>query len=287
MYLQFLLSGISMGMLYALMAMGLILIVKAVGVLNFAHGQLFMLGGYITWMLKYQLGLSLFWVVVCGIILFALCGFLYMLSVYWPLRNSSWSVTFIISTLGASIALIEIVRVIWGIVPLTMDPIVKGELKVGGAYLNYQYLFIILVGGGLMLGVYLLFEKTFIGKIMQATAQDRYEANLIGIPTFLAIACTYMVSMCLSGIGGWLASPLFLVSQSLGSMAQKAFAGMVLGGFGSIRGAVIGCLIIGLIESFSMTITDSYKDAIVFLILIIVLVVKPTGLFGETVQDKA
>jgi Branched-chain amino acid ABC-type transport system, permease components len=122
---------------------------------------------------------------------------------------------------------------------------------------------------------------------MQATAQDRYAAELIGIPTVVAIACTYMISLTLSGVDGWLAAPLFLVSQSLGSMAQKAFAGIVLGGFGSVKGAIVGCLLIGLIESFSILITDSYKDAVVFLVLIIVLVVRPTGIFGEKIAEKA
>lgn len=276
-----------MGMLYALMAMGLILIVKAVGVLNFAHGQLFMLGGYITWMFTYQANLPLWGVILCAIITFAICGVAYMFSVYWPLRNSPWKVTVTISTLGASIALKEVVRLIWGSIPLTAEPIVPGVLRIGTAYLNYQYLFIIGIGGALMLGVYILFEKSFIGKIMQATAQDRYAAELIGIPTVVAIACTYMISMTLSGVGGWLAAPLFLVSQSLGSMAQKAFAGIVLGGFGSVKGAIVGCLLIGLIESFSILITDSYKDAVVFLVLIIVLVVRPTGIFGEKVAEKA
>ena len=146
---------------------------------------------------------------------------------------------------------------------------------------------VIVIGGGLMAFVYILFEKTFIGKIMQATAQDRYAANLIGIPTVVAIVCTYMISMSLSGVGGWLAAPLFLVSQSLGNLAQKAFAGIVLGGFGSIKGAVVGCLLIGLIESFSVLITDNYKDAIVFLVLIVVLVIRPTGIFGEKIAEKA
>jgi Branched-chain amino acid ABC-type transport system, permease components len=276
-----------MGMLYALMAMGLILIVKAVGVLNFAHGQLFMLGGYITWMFTYQANLPPGGVIICGIIAFALCGVAYMFAVYWPLKNSPWKVTVTISTLGASIALKELVRLIWGSIPLTASPIVEGVFRIGTAYLNYQYLFIIVIGAALMFGVYILFEKSFIGKIMQATAQDRYAAELIGIPTVVAIACTYMISLTLSGVGGWLAAPLFLVSQSLGSMAQKAFAGIVLGGFGSVKGAIVGCLLIGLIESFSILITDSYKDAVVFLVLIIVLVVRPTGIFGEKIAEKA
>ena len=276
-----------MGMLYALMAMGLILIVKAVGVLNFAHGQLFMLGSYLTFMLTHQWNLPLWGVVLCGIVVFAICGAAYMFSCYWPLRNSSWKVTVIISTLGASIALEELVRIIWGSNPLTMKPILEGTIYIGSAYLSYQYLFIILIGGGLMAFVYFLFEKSFIGKLMQATAQDRYAADLIGIPTIVAIVATYMISMCLSGTGGWLAGPLFLVSQSLSNFAQKAFAGIVLGGFGSVKGAIVGCILIGLIESFSVLITDSYKDAIVFLVLIVVLVVRPTGIFGEKIAEKA
>ena len=276
-----------MGMLYALMAMGLILIVKAVGVLNFAHGQLFMLGSYLTFMLTHQWNLPLWGVVLCGIVVFAICGAAYMFSCYWPLRNSPWKVTVIISTLGASIALEELVRIIWGSNPLTMKPILEGTIYIGSAYLSYQYLFIILIGGGLMAFVYFLFEKSFIGKLMQATAQDRYAADLIGIPTIVAIVATYMISMCLSGTGGWHAGPLFLVSQSLSNFAQKAFAGIVLGGFGSVKGAIVVCILIGLIESFSVLITDSYKDAIVFLVLIVVLVVRPTGIFGEKIAEKA
>lgn len=287
MIIQLIISGLSMGVLYAMMAMGLILIVKAVGVLNFAHGQLFMLGAYLTWWLTYQVNLPIWGVVLCGLVVFAICGAAYMFSVYWPLRNSSWKVTVTISTLGASIALKEIVRLIWGGVPLKMEPIVDGVLKVGSFYLNYQYIFIIIIGGLLMAGVYFLFERTFIGSIMQATAQDRYAAELIGIPTIVSIACTYMISMCLSGVGGWLAAPLFLASQNLGSMAQKAFAGIVLGGFGSVKGAIVGCLLIGVIESLGILATDKYRDAIVFLVLIVVLVVRPTGIFGEKISEKA
>lgn len=287
MYIQLIISGISMGMIYALMAMGLILIVKAVGVLNFAHGQLFMLGAYLTWMLTYQLNLPLWGVVICGLIVFAICGVAYMFTVYWPLRNSKWKVTVTISTLGASIALKEVVQLIWGTIPLNMDRLVEGTLHIGSAYLSYQHLLIIVIGGSLMAFVYILFEKTFIGKIMQATAQDRYAAELIGVPTIVAIACTYAVSMSLSCVGGWLAAPLFQVSTTLGSMAQKAFAGIVLGGFGSVKGAIVGCLLIGLIESLSISFTDAYKDAVVFLVLIVVLVIRPTGIFGEKIQEKA
>jgi branched-chain amino acid transport system permease protein len=287
MILQLFITGISMGMLYALMAMGLILIVKAVGVLNFAHGQLFMLGAYITWSLTNQLNLPLWAMIIAMIVCFCIVGLSFMFTVYWPLRNSPWKVTVVISTLGASIALKEAVRLIWGFIPLLSKPLIDKVIRIGDAVMNVQYIFIIVISGALMLFVYFLFEKTFIGKIMQATAQNRYAAELIGIPSVVAIAGTYMISMCMSGVGGWLAAPLFLVSQSLGTFAQKAFAGIVVGGFGSIKGAVVGCVLVGLIESFSILITDAYKDAVVFGVLILVLIIRPTGIFGEKIEEKA
>ncbi|NLZ75203.1 MAG: branched-chain amino acid ABC transporter permease [Erysipelotrichia bacterium] len=287
MVLQLFITGISMGMLYALMAMGLILIVKAVGVLNFAHGQLFMLGAYITWSLTNQLKLPLWAMIIAMIVCFCIVGLSFMFTVYWPLRNSPWKVTVVISTLGASIALKEAVRLIWSFIPLLSKPLIDKVIRIGDAVMNVQYIFIIIISGALMLFVYFLFEKTFIGKIMQATAQNRYAAELIGIPSVVAIAGTYMISMCMSGVGGWLAAPLFLVSQSLGTFAQKAFAGIVVGGFGSIKGAVVGCVLVGLIESFSILITDAYKDAVVFGVLILVLIIRPTGIFGEKIEEKA
>ena len=287
MIIQLLFSGISMGMIYALMAMGLILIVKAVGVLNFAHGELFMLGAYITYMLTVQMGLPLIPMLICGLILFAFVGLMFMFSVYWPLRNASWPVTITISTLGASMVLKELARFIWGPFPLKAKPIISGALSFGKITLEYQYLFIIGVSMLLILVVFVLFEKLYIGKIMQAAAQGRYAAELMGIPIVVTIAATFMISTCLSGIGGWLSAPLFLVSQSLGSMALKAFAGIVVGGFGNITGAVIGSILIGLVESYSSLFTSVYRDAVVFLVLIIVLLVRPQGLFGERISEKA
>ncbi len=287
MLLQLLLSGISMGMIYALMAMGLILIVKAVGVLNFAHGDLFMFGAFLAYMLTYQFKFPLWLMLVSSLVLYSVVGIIFMFSVYWPLRGAAWPVTVTISTLGASMALKELVRFIWGAFPLKTKPIVDGSWKLGDISLEYQYLFIIAIGAILMWLVFMLFEKLYIGRLMQATAQDRYAAELMGIPTVIAIMATYMISITLSSIGGWLAAPLFLVSQSLGSLSLKAFAGIVVGGFGNVKGAIVGSLLIGLIEAYSTLITSTYKDAIVFLFLIIVLLVRPQGLFGERIAEKA
>ena len=285
--LQLLLIGISMGMIYSLMAMGLILIVKAVGVLNFAHGELFMSGAYITYMLTVQLGMPLPAIIFSAVIIFLIFGALFMFSVYWPLRNAEWPVAVTISTLGASMALKEAVRLIWDPFPLKMPALIPGAMQIGSARLDYQYLIIIIVSALLVGLVFVLFEKMRIGRVMQAAAQNRYAGELMGIPTIVTILVTYMISTLLSGIGGWLAAPLFLVSQGLGSFSLKAFAGIVVGGFGSVKGAVIGSILIGIVESYSILITSTYKDAVVFLVLIAVLLVRPQGLFGEKIAEKA
>ncbi len=287
MYLQLLVIGLSMGMIYAMIAMGIVLLIRAVGVLNFAQGELFMMGAYVTFALSVQLSMPLWAMLIVALIIFCLFGALFMFSVYWPLRKSTWSATIIISTLGASTVIKEIAKIIWGSVPVVQPPIIKGVLELGTVRLEYQYLFIIGIGLLLIVGTFLLFDKLYIGRVMQAAAQDKYSAELLGISTVVTTMLTYMISASLAGIGGWLVSPLFLVSTSLGSFMLKGFAGMVIGGLGDVKGAVLGSLLIGVIESFSTLFTTTYKDAVVFLVLIIVLIVRPQGFFGQKISEKA
>lgn len=287
MYLQLLIVGIAMGMIYALLALGIVLLVRAVGVLNFAEGQLFMLGAYVTYALTYQAGLPLYAMLIIAIVFFALFGVLFMFSVYWPLRKSTWGATVIISCLGAATVIKEVAKLIWGSNPLVYEPLVKGTITIAGAKLEYQYLFIIAICIVMIIGVELLFEKLYVGRIMQAAAQNKYAAELLGIATIVTVAVTYALSTTLVGIGGWLVAPLFLVSTSLGDLLLKGFAGMVIGGYGSIKGAVIGSILVGIVESFSALITTTYKNAIVFLLLIVFLIVKPKGLFSSKISEKA
>ena len=287
MFLQLASIGLSMGMIYAFMAMGVILLVRAIGVMNFAQGDLLTAGAFITFALGSQLKLSFPMMTVAALIIFAVGGILFMFAVYWPLRSTSWPATIVISTLGASIVIKEVLKFIWGTIPIPVEPIISGTLEIAGAHIEKQYLIIIAVGIVVIMGVFLLFDKMYVGRAMQAAAQDKYAAELFGIPTIITTAATYAISMSLAGIGGYLVSPLFLVSLTLGSMQLKAFAGIVIGGFGNIKGAVVGSIIVGLIEAFSTMITTTYKDAIVFLVLIIVLVIRPQGLFGELIDEKA
>lgn len=286
-------NGFAMGMIYALMAMGIILLIRAVGVMNFAQGDLLMMGAFITCWLTIDLELPLYIMAPFALICFAVLALVFMFTTYWPLRNASYPAATIISTMGASMALKEIATLIWGSMPRSMPPLMQNEsgsaavLRIGSVSLQWQYILTIIVGAVLIVLVFILFERLYAGRMMQAAAQDSYAAELMGIPTILTTAATYIIVVILSGVGGYMISPIFMVSNTLGSLQLRAFAGVVLGGFGNIKGAIIGSLFIGLAESYSSIQFSQYKDAVVFLVLIIALLIRPQGLFGEKISDKA
>ena len=137
--------------------------------------------------------------------------------------------------------------------------------------------------------VYVLLEKTFIGNIMQATAQDQYMASLTGIPVVFSIGLTFALSAMITGIGGGLLAPIFFLNNVMGATAgSKAFAAIVIGGFGSVPGAIIGGLIVGLVESFGGAyISSTYQLVLIYVVLIAILMLRPQGIFGDKIQEKA
>ncbi|MDR1192755.1 MAG: branched-chain amino acid ABC transporter permease [Peptococcaceae bacterium] len=279
--------GLAMGMCYAFMGMGIVLLVRAIGVLNFAQGEMFMFGAFIAMTLTQRTPLPFPAVVLAAILIFALGGFAFMLAIYWPLRNASWSASIIIATLSASIAFKEIATKVWGPVAIPMDPLIKGSFAVGTLSLSWQYVVIIIVGVAVFTGLLLLFEKMYVGHVMQAAAQDKTAAELLGISTFKTTAATYAISTVLAGLGGWLVAPLFFCSISLGQMLTRAFAGLILGGYDSVKGVLVGALIVGVVESYISLISTTYKDALLFALVLVMLSVRPHGLFGSPVKEKA
>lgn len=286
-------NGIAMGMVYALLGMGLILLVRAVGILNFAQGDLMMFGAYIgaSLLLDYELPLYILLPFAC--VWFALLGIIFMFTIYWPLRKATYSQATIIATMGASIILQEVAKMIWGSQPRSMPALIhdaegkSSVLRLGDVTLQWQYLIIIAVGALIIFLITRLFEKLYVGKMMQAACQDSYAANLLGVPSVLTICATYIIVMCVCGVCGYLVAPIFMVRSTLGTLQLRAFAGVVIGGFGSIKGAVIGCLLVGIIESFSTMAFSGYKDVTVFLLLIVFLIFRPNGLFKGKIGDKA
>lgn len=288
MNLQLLISGLSMGVIYGLIAMGMVLIFRAVGIMNFAQGEFLMLGGYLTYTFNKILNLPIGLALVLGSLSMGLVGIFFMRTSYWSLRKAQTR-AIVVSAMGASIVFKEAARLVWGSIPLSVEKVAEGTTHVGTAVVQWQHFAIILVALGIMGLVFFLLERTFIGNIMQATAQDQYMASLVGIPVRVSIGLTFAISAAITGICGGLLAPIFLLSNTMGvASGAKAFAAIVIGGFGSVQGAVIGGLIVGLVEVFGGAyISTTYQLVIIYVVLVIVLMFKPQGIFGEKIQEKA
>ena len=299
---QVLFQGLALGSIYALVALGFVLIIRTTNVVNFAQGDFAMLGGY--GMVLFLSGLPgnpemgipfveihtpYFLAIALTVLVMAVIGLAFNYGVYYPLRNRPF-LPVLISTLGASIFLQNTILAIFNPQPRPLDKLINVEgITVGGVFLDTQYLVIL---GFTVLAVafqYFLFEHTLLGKKLQAVSQDKDMARLLGIPVSAMIIITFVYSAVLGGLAGVLVSPILFVSIGLGSIiALKAFAATIIGGFGDIAGAIIGGLIIGVVESFAAYyISVPYKDAYAFMFLFLVLLFRPQGIFGEKVAEKA
>ncbi|MDF2472583.1 MAG: branched-chain amino acid transporter permease [Anaerocolumna sp.] len=288
MNLQLLISGTSMGFVYGLIAMGMVLIFRSVGIMNFAQGEFLMFGGYICYMFNRIFNIPIGISLILSSLIMGVVGAIFMRTAYWPLRKAQ-SKAIIVSAMGASIVLKEGARIIWGSIPVSMDKVADGTAKVSTASIQWQYVAIIVIAAFLMALVYILLEKTFIGHIMQATAQDQYMASLIGIPVIVSIGLTFALSAMITGVGGGLLAPIFFLNNTMGmTSGAKAFAAIVIGGFGSVPGAIIGGLIVGLVEAFGGAyISTTYQLVLIYIVLVLVLMVRPQGIFGDRIQEKA
>lgn len=287
--MQVLFSGLALGSIYALVALGFVLIIRATNVVNFAQGDFAMLGAFAMLTLLTTLGLPYWAALVVGLAVMAVFGLLFNYGVYYPLRNRSF-LPVIISTLGASIFLQNTVLAAYGPQPQPLERMFKTQgFEVGGVFLDSQYLLILVVTAVAVVFQYVLFEHTLLGKKLQATSQDKDTARLIGIPVALMIAITFIYSAMLGGLAGILVAPVMFVSIGMGSViALKAFSATIIGGFGDVKGAIVGGLLLGAVESFGAHyVSVPYKDAFAFLLLFIFLLFRPQGLFGERISEKA
>jgi branched-chain amino acid transport system permease protein len=219
----------------------------------------------------------------------ALLGAIFNLGVYYPLRHRTF-LPVIIATIGASILLANSVLAIYGPQPQVLEGWFETPgIQLGPVYLDSQYLLIIAVTVVLVIFNYWFFERTMLGKKLQATSQDKEMASLLGISVSAMIMITFIYSAVLGGLAGILVAPVLFVSIQMGStIALKAFAATIIGGFGDVTGAIIGGLSLGIIETFGAAyISVPYKDAFAFLVLVAFLVFRPQGIFGERVAEKA
>jgi branched-chain amino acid transport system permease protein len=286
---QLLFTGIGIGSIYAMVSLGFVLLIRSANVVNFAQGEFSMLGAYLMLILLVSFGVPYFVAMIVSVIVMGLFGIVFGAITYWPLRTRG-QIPVIISTIGAGILLENTVLATYGPSPQVLPGVFNASgILIGNIFMDSQYLSMIFTAFVLLALQYVIFEKTMVGKKIQATSQDRETAGLLGIPVVTLIFGIFFYSAALGGLAGILVAPILFVSVGIASVvALKAFAANIIGGFGSIPGAIIGGLLIGIVETLGAAyISVPYKDAYAFIMLIAVLLVRPQGLFGERISEKA
>lgn len=282
---QYVINGAFVSSVYALMALGLTLIFGVMQIADFAQGALYMLGAYVSFYITNRAGLSYFLSLPAAMAAVALVAVLNHLAVYRPLRRAGGATTFV-----AALGILLVVQntALWAFgaeYRLIRSPF--GDAKVGvlGAVITYQQVFIILMTAALIIAVWLFLQRTTLGKALRAMSQNRDAAALMGInPDRIAVA-TFALAGALAGSAGALVSPLRAFDPHIGALAiLKSFAIVIFGGMGSISGALLGALIVGLAETMTAAyVAAEYSDLIAFVLMIAVLFVRPQGLRGGAV----
>jgi branched-chain amino acid transport system permease protein len=283
--IQQLLNGLTIGSVYSLVALGLTLVYGILHIPNFAHGALYMMGGYVTLTMMNQAGLPYWLAIIISMIAIGLLGVLMERLVFYPLRDAP-PLHDKIAAIGILLFLEAFAQFVWGADYQTMSTPYGNVINVLGLTLTMQRVLIIVSTIVIMVLLYFFLKKTFIGASIIAMSQNREGANLVGINTNKVAMMTFMISGSLAALAASLASPINLVFPGMGHLViLKAFVIIILGGMGSIPGAIIGGYILGFSESLGATyISNDYKDIIAFVILVIILTVKPTGLFAKEGQ---
>ncbi len=282
-------NGLQSGSVYALVALGYSMVYGIIMLLNFAHGDIIMVGAYIVWILMSLLTLPPAIGAIAAVLGCTLLGVIIEKIAYTPLRKSP-RLSLLITAIGVSLLLENVAQLVMGAGAKPMPTIVKGtNIAIGNTNLSFVSVVTIIVSVITMVLLTLLVQKTKMGKAMRAVSEDMDSAMLMGININRTISFTFAVGSALAGIAAVLYSCAYpQASPTMGSMlGLKAFVAAVLGGIGSIPGAMIGGFAIGLLEALvSAAGLSVWKDGVVFAILIIVLIVKPTGIMGRTMNEK-
>jgi len=286
-FLQFAFSGLTVGAIYALIALGFTLIFNTSKVINFAQGEFVMLGG-MTAAFAVAAGIALPIAVLLALVVTIIFGILLYRLAIAPARGAS-PVTLIIITIGASIMMRGLAAAIFdknfhGF----QSPLGDTPISVGGAALLPQSLLVLAGVAIILVALWLFLSRTLTGKSMLATAENPLAAGLVGINTSRMIGLSFAVSAAIGAVGGILVTPIALTSYSIGTfLALKGFVAAMLGGMGSPIGAVVGGLLLGLLEQFGAGyVSSQYKDAIAVIVLLLVLFVMPSGLFGKSAIER-
>lgn len=280
------LSGIVLGFSYALVGAGLSLIWGTLKMINLAHGDLYMMGAYFAWLAIRVGRIPVLPGILIGVICTAmLCLLLQITTVRPLLRQGDFGNGPYILTMGLSIFLQNTALLIYGEryqnIPYYLDKVYK--LLKGSVTISGQRLLIIIVSLVVIMFLMVIIKRTKLGRAIRATAQDREYAAMLGVNTRSVYTITYIISGSLAAVAGIMLAPIYSVNPWMGTAVQtKGLACCVLGGLGSVEGAIVGGLIIGIAESLSVTfLSTEWKDVVAYLILVVMLWVKPSGLFGK------
>jgi branched-chain amino acid transport system permease protein len=284
---QTILSGISMGCVYGLVALGFVLIFKATEVINFAQGELLMLGAFLSYTFITFLNFPYWAALLTTIVLMGFFGLLLERTVLRSLVGEP-VYAIVIVTIGISFFLRSTVSMIpgWGTDTYGFKtPFTDKFVRTGTLVLSWEQISVILISTILIVVLFSFFRYTRVGTAMRATSQNQLAAVYMGISVTRVFSLTWTIAAALGGIGGILLAPITFVHMNMGFIGLKAFPAAVLGGFGSLPGAIVGGIIIGITESLSgFYLPEGWKDVAAWIILIGVLMVRPQGLFG--IQEK-
>ncbi len=290
-FISNLISGIRLGSIYAIIALGYTMVYGIAKMLNFAHGDIIMIGAYAAFIALYRAGLPLIVALIISIIICTILGVIIERLAYKPLREAS-SLAVLITAIGVSYFLQNAALLIWGsaakIFPTILD---FGSISLFNNQLNISYQMLITIGSCIliMIALNLFVKKTKVGKAMRACSEDKQAAALMGINVNNIISLTFAIGSGLAAVAALLLCATYpTVTPTLGSMPGiKAFTAAVIGGIGSIPGALLGGLLLGVIEILVKAYgLSELSDAIAFGVLILVLLFKPTGLLGKKVKEK-
>jgi branched-chain amino acid transport system permease protein len=284
-FFQQIFNGIMLGSTYAIVALGLTLVFGILHIPNFAHGHLYMLGAYISFFLMTLYGFGFWTALVSSMVILGLIGMLIERIIYRPLHDKPHINSFI-SAIGALIILETSVIVLWGPQGRRIPNPYPDIVEFLGITMSYQRLLVIMTAIVLIVLLQVFIKKTTPGTTIEAVAQNREGAMLVGINVNWVSSLTFAISTATAAAAASLVAPIFMISPTMGALlGMKAFVIVILGGLGSIPGAILGGYILGILEAIGGGyLSAAYKDVYAFGALILILSIRPTGLFGKEVS---
>ena len=291
-FISYLINGLSLGSVYAIIALGYTMVYGIAKMLNFAHGDIIMVGAYVALMSMTQAGMPPAAAVLAAVVVCTVLGVVIERIAYKPLRNASSSLAVLITAIGVSYLLQNLALLIFGANTQTFSSVITWNgITLAGGSLNISGVTIVTIVACIIIMIVLVafVQKTKPGQAMRAVSEDKGAAQLMGINVNGTIALTFAIGSALAAIAGVLLCSAYpSLTPYTGAMPGiKAFVAAVFGGIGSIQGAFIGGLLLGIIEILGRAyISSQMADALVFAVLIIVLLVKPSGLLGKQIQEK-